>query len=731
VDCAGREQSLEPHVSYASASASPLFRRKRVPVLTQATLHECGAACIAMIANYWGRRVDLEHFRSRMPENSLGSRIKDLVSMAATVGLHGTIRRVATIEELQREQHPVVLHLREGHFVVFVRVSSGKAIVHDPAKGRTVLKASLVEKAMSGVIISFEPQHAFEGTAESQQFTLRSALSGLVGIGSPVAQIVSLSFLMQLATLAAPLYIQLVVDQSIARNDSDLLTVLLVGFMMISLVLTVAFFLRRVVTLKLGVAISTSLTGSVFAHMLRLRPGFFEARALGDITSRFGSTTAIKNFLTGPVLDACVDSVTATLALIALVALSPTAALLVVGAVLLEGIIHFSTVALRQRLLQTQLVDEAAEETLFVESVKAMRTIKLSNRENEILARWKSRFGHASESGYQYSFTDSAIKSSTDVVESLGATLIVFLLARSVLGNALTVGEMMSFIAYQMFFGKCAKNAVDTWVNWKTLQVHLGRLSDIMRAPPEQQQTGTRKRLSGGFELRNIVYAYPGDGKNTLNSISFSAAPGTLIAITGPSGEGKTTLLKVLIGLLEQRSGEVLYDGLPLATLHRPTFLEQVAVVMQDDTLLSGTIKDNVCFFDPMPSDEQIVAVCKLACIHADIMSMPLGYNTIIGDMGNLLSGGQKQRLFIARALYRNPKILFLDEGTSQLDLALERELNDNLARLKMTRVIVAHRPDTFRVADRVLLLSNGELREMEPPELTSEKHPQPQASPA
>jgi ATP-binding cassette, subfamily B, bacterial CvaB/MchF/RaxB len=298
-----------------------------------------------------------------------------------------------------------------------------------------------------------------------------------------------------------------------------------------------------------------------------------------------------------------------------------------------------------------------------------------------------------------------------DLIFGAETILTVYLAARFVLANEMTVGMIFAFMAYKQHFTEKSVALVEKALELRILGLHLERLSDIALTSLEKghdQPLAYVRPLQGAIELRNVSFRYAESEPFVLESINLGIEPGEFVTITGPSGGGKTTLIKVMLGLLEPTSGEVLIDGVPLSTVGARAFREQVAAVMQDDQLLSGSIADNICFFDPDYDQEKLLRCAQLAGIHAEVMAMPMTYNSLVGDMGSSLSGGQKQRVLLARALYREPRILFLDEGTAHLDLDNERFINDSLRRLSMTRVSVAHRPDVANGASKVVRLARS-----------------------
>jgi ATP-binding cassette subfamily B protein RaxB len=685
----------------------------RIPVVLQATMSECGLACLTMIASYWGWRIDLGTLRAMAPPSMKGATLRTILKLAEQNGLDSRALRLHQPSDLGKLRLPALLHFDDDHFVVLVKTGSKGAVIHDPARGRVQLGWSELVSRFKGVAAEFVPSGAFVARDSRQSLRLSSIWSHLSGVGPTIVQIFILSILLQGAAVVAPLYVQLAVDEGVTRLDGDLLNILFMGFLGLAVINCTAFFLRRITTLRVGQLLSVGLMSNLFRHMLKLPSHFFEQRHLGDISSRFNSTLAIQSFLTGPALDAIVDAVAALIALIVLFIYGARFALIVLAIVCVEGILHFGTIGIRRLLGEDKLATEAREETVFLETIRAIRSIKLFGREKERFDHWHGRLTDMTNANFRNSAADAAIRSASNLIESAGAALIIFITARAAMGGSFTIGMMMSFIAYQVYFGQTAKNAVDAFVSWRTLSVHLDRLADLALAPAQDNERGKRLPLSGMIELAGLSFRYHPDEPLLLSDISMRVEAGETVAVTGQSGEGKTTLLKLLLGLETPTSGEVLYDGTALNGIARSHFIDHIATVMQDDTLLSGTIAENIAFFDDHLHHERIEACAKAACIHDEIEAMPMRYASLIGDMGSALSGGQKQRIMIARALYKNPRILFMDEGTSQLDIRVEHAINDNISKLNITRLIVAHRPDTLRIADRVLNLSNGKLAEL------------------
>jgi ATP-binding cassette subfamily B protein RaxB len=321
-------------------------------------------------------------------------------------------------------------------------------------------------------------------------------------------------------------------------------------------------------------------------------------------------------------------------------------------------------------------------------------------------AQWLNRYADVVSANVRLGRTKIAFTTINDAIFGIENIVTIYLAARMVLGGNLTVGMIFAFMSYKHHFTEKAVQLVEKALDFRILELHLERLGDIALSRLERghdQALAYMRPIEGRVELRNVFFRYAETEPFVLDNVSFIIEPGEFVTIMGPSGGGKTTLIKIMLGLLEPTSGEVLIDGIPLGVIGPRAYREQVGAVMQEDQLLSGSIADNICFFDPSFDQERMIQCAQLARIHEEVMALPMTYNSLIGDMGSSLSGGQKQRVLLARALYRQPRILFLDEGAAHLDTENEKQINESLRKLNMTRISVAHRPEMSSGADRIL----------------------------
>jgi ATP-binding cassette subfamily B protein RaxB len=691
----------------------------RLPDIRQAETAECGLACLAMILGYHGRHIDLATLRRRHPISVRGASLRSVMSMAADLDLAARPLRLE-MDHLRELKTPAILHWDMDHFVVLRRATRNGLDVHDPATGARHYSYAEAGRHFTGVALELTPTQSFSRASERSRLRLRlrDILIWPKGAGLSVLQALLLSVLLQVYVIASPFYMQIAMDDAVAQNDHDLLTVLAVGFGLFLSINAGAGLLRSLALVHLQTGLAYELSAAVLRHLLRLPLDYFEKRRTGDLLSRFAATDPIRDMLTEGVMSAAVDGVMAMLMAVLIFVYSPTLACVVIPALLLYIVLRIVTYqALRARAL-TSLQAKARETGTFVETLRAIQTIKIFNRENERCGLWTNCRIEVLNADAAVARLKATFRSINELVFGIENILVIYLGASAVLNGGMSVGMLFAFMSYKMQFVDKAARFVEKAIEFRMLDVQLERLADIVGSEPEPDLAGAsvpaayRRPVEGAVEVRGLSFRYGDDEPFVFENASFSIAAGEYVAITGPSGGGKTTLIKVMLGLLRPSAGEILIDGTPLRQFGIRAFRDQIGVVMQDDQLMSGSVADNICCFDESFDLEWMQTCAGTAGIHEEIMRMPMGYNSLIGDMGTFLSGGQKQRILLARALYRRPRILFMDEGTSHLDVALETRVNAAVKALGLTRIIIAHRPETIASASRVLTVRRGLVAE-------------------
>ncbi|MGN6268436.1 MAG: peptidase domain-containing ABC transporter [Sphingomonas sp.] len=694
--------------------------RPLLPLIRQSEAAECGLACLAMVAGYHGHRTTLSHMRQRFPISLRGATLAQLMAMAEAMALDARPLR-AELDELPQLRTPAILHWDLSHFVVLEgtrRTLQGwRYVIHDPARGVLHLTADEVSKHWTGVALELAPTRAFAKADIKVRLRLSQLGFNLVGLKSVLIQAVALSLLLELFAFLAPFYLQLAVDKAVPAFDTQFLAALALGFAGLALVGLVTRGLRELMLLKLSSAVGFSMVADLFRHLLKLPIGFFERRHTGDVLSRFESTEPITGLLSHGLVSSMIDALMALATLAMMYVYSPLLASITIAALALFAALRIATFRHLQRITVDAIAAKAEESSTMIETVRGMATIKLFGRERDRLRLWQNKRADSINADIRLGRMTIAFSVASEGLTRLEQVLFVYLAVSMVIAGGFTVGMIFAFQAYKSQFLDAGLRFVDMAYRLKLLDSHVDRIADIALEAPEPARgpvarTG-RPPLRGRIELQGVRFAYGRDDPEVLRGIDLTIEPGDSIAITGPSGGGKSTLVKLLLGFYPPSAGQILIDGEPLAQLGADTFRRHVGAVRQDDVLYAGSIADNIAFFDPEIDLDLVFHCARLACVHDDIAALPMGYDSLVGDMGSVLSGGQKQRLFLARALYHRPRILLLDEGTANLDAECEAAVNANLAGLLLTRIMVAHRPKTIATARRVVWLENGRLDEL------------------
>ena len=694
-------------------------KRSKLPVTLQTEVAECGLTCLSMIAGYYGYDTDLHTLRRRFPVSLKGATLQHIIQIGEDLDLSARALRVE-LGALESLQTPAILHWDLNHFVVLKSVSGSKVVIHDPSQGRRVLTLEEFSKHFTGVAVEFSPTTSFEQKTAVEQVRLFDFLRTTGGIKKAFVQLVVLSILLQVFAIASPFYMQLVVDQALTTYDRDLLTVLAIGFLLLALIRVVTNAFRSWVIVYLGNTLSFQMGGNLFRHLIHLPLDFFEKRHIGDLIARFGSMDAIQKILTTGMVTALVDGVMAITTFIMMWLYAPYLALLVLAVVLIYTGIRLALFGPLRTLTEEEIVARAKEQSNFMESLRAVQTIKIFGKESDRQSLWKNCFADVANSRIRLGKFRVGYTGINELLFGVENVLVIYLGASMVLDGSFSIGMLYAFISYKTQFAQKTSTLIEQIIEFRMLGLHLSRLSDIALTEKEDlgEATTLGHEFKGELALSKIQFRYSETETYLFKDLNLHIKQGEAVAIIGSSGCGKSTLLKVMMGLLPAESGEIRYDGGKLDELGLKGLRQHIGAVMQDDQLLSGSIADNIAFFEASPEQERIEACAKLASVHEDITQMPMGYQSLIGDMGTTLSGGQKQRVLLARALYRQPRLLFLDEATSHLDVKTERVVNEAIRALDITRIIIAHRPETIRTADRVLLLEGGVLRDIASSEL-------------
>lgn len=685
----------------------------RLPLILQSEATECGLACLAMVAGYHHYRIDLATLRRRFPVSLKGSTLAGLIQVAGKLGIATRPLKLG-MEHLHQLKLPCVLHWNFNHFVVLKEVRSKSVVLYDPALGIRTVPLDEVSTSFTGVALELWPSPSFKPAKARQTIKLRGLMGRVTGLAASLGQVLLLALALEVFALVAPFYLQWVIDNVIVSADRDLLSTLAIGFALLMLMQQTVGAIRAWVILYMGTTLNLQWRANVFAHLLRLPVQYFEKRHLGDVVSRFGSIDLIQRTLTTSFVEAILDGLMTVATLTMMFIYSATLGAIAAGAMVLYSLSRWAWYQPLRQATEAQIVHAAKQQSHFMETVRGVKTIKLFQRQDERRASWLALLADQINADVRTQKLQLLFRVLNGLLFGAENILIIWLGAGLVLDGNFSVGVLMAFNAYKSQFDSRVSALIDKFFEFKMLQVQGERLADIVLSEPEaisgQDAMVDSGSLVPSIAVRDLRYRYAEHESFVLDGVDFSIAAGESVAIAGPSGCGKTTLINVLLGILPATSGEVLVGGTCVKQLGVDVLRQMVGTVLQDDVLFAGSIADNISFFDPQADRAWIERCAQLAAVSAEIAAMPMAYNTLVGDMGTVLSGGQKQRVLLARALYKRPSILILDEATSHLDIDKEQLVNRAVKELHVTRVIIAHRPETIASANRAIILMGGKV---------------------
>ena len=687
-----------------------LFRSNKIGITLQSEAAECALACLVTVANYYGRNTNLTTLRSQYSVSLKGMTLNSLINLATRCDFDSRPVKVS-LDRLDELQLPAILHWDFNHFVVLTKVSKAGISIMDPAKGLIHIPLKQASDHFTGVALELTPSSKFAPEKKKQTLQLWPLFKNVRNLGMSVRQILALALGLQLFSLASPFFLQLVVDAGIVTEDVHLLTTLGVGFLLLAIVQAIVTATRSWVVMIMSNTLDFHMQRNLFAHLITLPLQFFEKRHMGDVISRFDSMNQIQNAFSNQFIEAIVDGLLVVLTLGMMFVYSAKLTFIVVFAAGCYALIRTVLYQPLKTVSEDAIYKGAKKQSHFLESLKALHSIKSYTNEpirqsqyNNLLVDHYNANARVQKMGIFYTLGNGLVFGVENVA-------VIWLGGLLVISGGLSVGMLFAFIAYKRNFIARITALTDRFMDFKMLSLHLQRVADI--ALQEADHLGGQAVPShpATIELSNIGFRFSDSDPMIFKQLNAKFLPGETVAIVGPSGRGKSTLLKILTGLIPPTEGSVLYGDHNLKHLDKNQYRQKVCAVTQEDQLIAGSIKDNILFGAGSYDEQTLFEAARLAAIDEEIQAMPMGYNSLIGDMGTVLSSGQKQRVLLARALYRKPQVLVLDEATSHLDIANEKRIIQAIKQLNITQVIVAHRPHTIASADKILrLLPDGLL---------------------
>lgn len=679
--------------------------KNKVPVIFQTEASECGLASLAMILNYYGLQMDMLNLRTRFGVSSRGMTLKTLIDIASTFNM-GSRAISLELNELKLLKTPCILHWDLNHFIVLIKANSKKIIIHDPYIGRRVIDIQVASKHFTGVALELWPNSDFTQEKKQNRLNLLTFFKHIKGLKGALSKIFFLSMFIEAINLLLPVGTQLVLDHVIFARDHALLMLICVGLLFFILFRSFVSMLKAWISLKMGALIDIQWKAGLFEHMIKLPLAYFEKRKLGDIQSRFNSLNTIRTTFTTNIINSIIDCIMTIGVLIMMFMYGGWLIWIVLSFTAFFILLRLSTYQYYRQISEEQILKGAKAESHFMETLYSICTLKALGLSENRASIWLNMNIDTMNSEIKLTKFNMMFGGIGALIAAFDQIIILWIGATMVMDNQLTLGMFVAFNAYRGQFSERASNLVSMILQLRILGLHNERISDIVLSPIENYKPNyqlVRKGKPVDIEISNLFFQYDSLSKPIISNFNLKIKAGECIAIVGSSGIGKTTLMKLFSGLLIPDKGTIKFDGLDINTIGINNYRQHIACVLQDDKLLAGSIAENISGFDSEYDISQIRACAYKANIHEDIEKMPMKYKTIIGELGGGLSGGQKQRLLIARALYRKPSILFMDEATSHLDIKNETYINNAISQLNITRVIIAHRESTIASADRVI----------------------------
>jgi ATP-binding cassette subfamily B protein len=693
-------------------------RIKKIEHIEQIDEMDCGAASLGMICRHFGRKVSLSRIRQLCHTATDGTSLKALCRAASELGLAARALKVS-LRNLNAMPLPAIVHWEGNHWIVLYDVQPDFVRVADPALGLRKIPRREFEAKWTGYTALFDYTIEFQNAPESKP-ALGWIVPFLAKFRTILLQVVGLAVGISLLQLMFPVFTQMVVDRVIVESDFGLLKTILLGMFAAILFVQLSTLVQEYLLAFAAVRLDTSILDFLSRKLLSLPMTYFTSRRTGDIQRRLEGAQHVRQFAVGQGIGALLAMIYLVGSICLMLIYSPLLTLAFLAtAPLYIGLMIFSVKVLRPLFAGVE-ESQGKYSSHQIDAIKGIEAVKAAAAESAFRDAMLNEFLSVSKKMFKSSFIVMSYDSVLNTIGLLSTAIFLCVGATQVIRGTLSVGGFVAFSSLTaMAYGGILRT-LGVWDSMQLASVLLNRLNDIFDQEPEQGHDRSRlapvHSLEGRIELRDVSFKYGGpEAPNILSDIDLDLAPGKMIAFVGRSGCGKTTLIKLIAGLLEPTQGTILFDNIDLKTLNYRDVRRHIGMVLQENHMFNETIARNIAFGDPEPDLDRVLAAAQAAASHEFIMRLPLGYETKIGESGLSLSGGQKQRIAIARAIYNNPPVLIFDEATSALDTESERAIQENLGRLMSgrTTIVIAHRLSTVREAHAIVVLEKGRVAEV------------------
>lgn len=686
--------------------------RRRIPYVQQLEISDCGAACLAMSLAYHGRDVSPEELRQATKTSRSGV---DAVSIIEAARAHGMEARGVKVEleALRYLERGSILHWDFNHFVVLDRLTRRGVEILDPAIGRIRVPLETFSRSFTGVAITLSPGDSFQRSSRGERGAWRYLIP-MIRKSRLLPKVGVSSFLLQLFALATPVLTGVIVDRVVPTGDRDLLFAVGAGMAAMVLFHFLSGFLRAHLLLAMRAHLDMTLSTNFVVHMMRLPYSFFLQRTAGDLMTRMNSNVTVREILTTGAISTLLDGTMVSIYLLLILAQSPQIGMVVLMLAGLQLTVLLLAHKPIQRLMSEVLLAQARAQGHLAQLINGVETLKSVGAERRAVSQWSDLFVDEVNALLARGRVSALVESTAGTLRVMSPLVVLGVGTLGVLNGSLTLGTMLAVSALAVGFLTPLSNLIATSLQMQLLSSYMERINDVLDTPPEQDpdEVTPAGELTGRIELEDVSFRYETKGPNVVEGVSLEIEAGQSIAIVGRSGSGKSTLAQLFLGLYAPSEGKVLYDGADVRYLEASSVRSRLGIVPQTSYLFGTSIRSNITLTAPEASQDEVERAARIACIHEDILAMPLGYDTVLSDAGASLSGGQRQRIALARAVVHRPAILLLDEATSALDSLTEAAIYLNLEGLSCTTIIIAHRIATVARADQILVMEAGRFVE-------------------
>ena len=692
----------------------------KVPVIMQMEALECGAACLAMVMAYYRKWIPLEQVREDCGVSRDGSNARNVLIAARSYGFIAKGYRLEPDELKKEGKFPCIIHWNFNHFVVLDGFKGNKAIINDPAGGTKSVSMEEFDNAFTGICLIIEPGENFEPSGKPKS-VLKFARNRLNGAGTAVAFVVVCSLISALMGVIQPGFSRVFYDRLLTKENPDWFMPFTIALAAISAVQIIVSAVEAVYSNKINGKMNVVGNSTFLWKILHLPMNFFSQRMAGDIQSRQNSNADISGSLVNTFAPLALNGIMAVFYFVVMIRYSPLLTMVGLLSVVINLVVSRLILKKRINLTRVQMRDSAKLASVTVAGIEMVETIKASGAENGFFRRWAGYQASVNTQSVRFAKMDRYIGMIPSVVSLLCSSAVTFLSVWYAMNGNFTVGMISAFQGFLTSFTAPANKLITVTQNLQEMRTSMERIEDVMQYPEDvcckakaddEGESKSYAKLSGDIELKNVTFGYSRLAQPLIKNFNLSLKRGGSVALVGASGCGKSTISKLISGLYQPWSGEILFDGKPLTSIDRSVFTGSLAVVDQDIIIFEDTIANNIKMWDSSIEDFEVILAARDAQIHNDIVRRDGGYNYKLTEGGKDLSGGQRQRLEIARALAQDPTIVILDEATSALDAKTEFEMVKAIRDRGITCIVVAHRLSTIRDCDEILVMDHGEVVE-------------------